>query len=113
LPEPKLSLQGGGRTSGVDCFLTEPGFCSDVAGLLGRSGTIARGLGRSYGDCALNVNGQVIGTTRMDRFLAFDVATGTLVCEAGTNLESIISSFAPRGWFRMITPGTKFVTVAG
>jgi decaprenylphospho-beta-D-ribofuranose 2-oxidase len=58
-------------------------------------------------------NGQVIGTTRMDRFLAFDAVTGTLVCEAGTSLESIIGSFAPRGWFPMITPGTKFVTVAG
>jgi decaprenylphospho-beta-D-ribofuranose 2-oxidase len=109
----KTELAGWGANLRVDCLLTEPGFRSDVSGQLSRSGTIARGLNRSYGDCAINANGQVIGTSRMDRFLAFDAVTGTLVCEAGTSLESIIGSFAPRGWFPMITPGTKFVTVAG
>jgi decaprenylphospho-beta-D-ribofuranose 2-oxidase len=29
------------------------------------------------------------------------------------SLERIIADFAPRGWFPMITPGTKFVTVGG
>ena len=81
--------------------------------MLDRAGTIARGLGRSYGDCAINEGGQVLGFTGMDRFLGFDELTGTLICEAGVSLESIIETFAPRGWFPMITPGTKFVTVAG
>jgi decaprenylphospho-beta-D-ribofuranose 2-oxidase len=49
----------------------------------------------------------------MNRFLGFDESTGTLTCESGTSLESIIETFAPRGWFPMITPSTKFVTVAG
>ena len=51
--------------------------------------------------------------TGVDRFLDFEERTGTLTCEAGVSLESIIEMFAPRGWFPMITPGTKFVTVAG
>ena len=36
-----------------------------------------------------------------------------MTCEAGVSLERIIHDFAPRGWFPMITPGTKFVTVGG
>jgi decaprenylphospho-beta-D-ribofuranose 2-oxidase len=74
---------------------------------------VARGLGRSYGDAALNAGGQVLGLRRLDRYLGFDEATGTLICEAGVSLEAIIRDFAPRGWFPMITPGTKFVTVGG
>ena len=109
----KTTLAGWGANLRADCFLTEPSSSHEVAGQLNRSGTIARGLGRSYGDCAINANGQVIGTTRMNRFLGFDESTGTLTCESGTSLESIIETFAPRGWFPMITPGTKFVTVAG
>ena len=109
----KTTLAGWGANLRADCFLTEPSYSQEVAGQLSRSGTIARGLGRSYGDCAINANGQVIGTIRMDRFLGFDESTGILTCEGGTSLESIIETFAPRGWFPMITPGTKFVTVAG
>ena len=74
---------------------------------------LPRGLDRSYGDCAINSSRQVVETTAVNRLLAFDELAGVLTCEAGTSLESIIETFAPRGWFPMITPGTKFVTVAG
>jgi len=93
--------------------LTQPASVQDAARSIDRAGTISRGLGRSYGDCAINAGGQVLRTTSMDRFLSFDAETGVLVCEAGASLESIIAVFAPRGWFPMITPGTKFVTVGG
>lgn len=106
-------LSGWGANLRVDCRLAEPAFSSEVVATLDRAGTVARGLGRSYGDCAINASGQVVGITRMDRFLGFDELTGILICEAGVSLESIIEIFAPRGWFPMITPGTKFVTVAG
>jgi decaprenylphospho-beta-D-ribofuranose 2-oxidase len=46
-------------------LLTEPTSSEEVSRLLDRSGTIARGLGLSYGDCAINAGGQVIGTRRM------------------------------------------------
>jgi decaprenylphospho-beta-D-ribofuranose 2-oxidase len=45
--------------------------------------------------------------------LSFDESTGTLTCEAGLSLDQVIREFTPRGWFPMITPGTKFVTVGG
>lgn len=106
-------LSGWGANLREDCFLTEPATRPQVAEWLDRAGTIARGLGRSYGDAAINAGGQVLGMTRLDAQLAFDESTGTLTCEAGLSLEEIIRRFTPSGWFPMITPGTKFVTVGG
>ncbi|MEM6992484.1 MAG: FAD-binding oxidoreductase, partial [Myxococcota bacterium] len=74
---------------------------------------IARGLGRSYGDPALTDSGLVISMTGLDAFAAFDPKTGLLSCEAGVTLAQIIETFAPRGWFPPVTPGTKFVTLGG
>jgi len=106
-------LSGWGANLRVDCYLREPETPEQVASWLDRSGSIARGLGRSYGDAAINAGGQVLGMTRVSRYLGFDDASGTLVCEAGVSLEQIIRDFAPRGWFPMITPGTKLVTIGG
>jgi hypothetical protein len=36
-----------------------------------------------------------------------------LVAEAGVLLADIIATFLPRGWFPLVTPGTKFVTLGG
>jgi FAD/FMN-containing dehydrogenase len=114
LDQPSTTrLSGWGLNLRSDCVLREPELPGEVASWMDRGGTIPRGLGRSYGDAALNAGGQVLGLHRLDRYLAFDAATGTLACEAGVTLEQIIADFAPRGWFPMITPGTKFVTVGG
>ncbi len=106
-------LSGWGGNLYADCSVIEPESEAQIVAWLDRGGTIARGLGRSYGDAAVNAGGQVLLTTRFARYLAFDGATGTLSCEAGVSLDQIIRHFAPRGWFPMITPGTKFVTIGG
>jgi decaprenylphospho-beta-D-ribofuranose 2-oxidase len=111
---PQLTeLSGWGSNIRSSCVLREAESERQVAAQVDRAGTIARGLGRSYGDAALNAGGRVLRMTRFDRYLGFDEASGTLTCEAGVSLEAIIRDFAPRGWFPMITPGTKFVTVGG
>ena len=74
---------------------------------------IARGLGRSYGDQAINERGITAVTTQLNKFIAFDSQNGILCCEAGVILDEIITHFAPRGWFPSICPGTKFVTIGG
>jgi decaprenylphospho-beta-D-ribofuranose 2-oxidase len=113
-PAPTLTkLSGWGANLRVDCYLREPETPEQAAAWLDASGSIARGLGRSYGDAAVNAGGQVLGMTRVSRYLGFDEETGTLICEAGVSLEQIIRDFAPRGWFPMITPGTKLVTIGG
>ncbi len=113
-PGPALTeLSGWGANLRSGCRLTEPETPPQVAAMLDRTGTIARGLGRSYGDAAINAHRQVLGMTRLDRYLSFDEQDGVLVCEAGLSLARLIEDFVPRGWFPMVTPGTKFVTVGG
>lgn len=110
---PKRTIAGWGNYPRLTCDVRTPESVADVARLIDPRGTIARGLGRSYGDPALNEDGVVLDLTRLDRYLDFDEATGRLACEAGVSLEQIIRDFAPRGWFPAITPGTKHVTVGG
>ncbi|MDB4987848.1 MAG: FAD-binding oxidoreductase [Myxococcaceae bacterium] len=114
-PEPlaTTTLTGWGGNLRSDCYFTQVEVPAELKRYLDRAGTIARGLGRSYGDPALNSGGQVLGLSKVDRYLGFDEGTGTLTCEAGVSLAQIIHDFAPRGWFPMITPGTKYVTVGG
>ena len=81
----------------------------------GAAPVLPRGLGRAYGDAAIPsaAKGLVIETTRADRVLAFDRASGCVTCEAGLSLAEILRVFLPQGWFPPVTPGTKFVTVGG
>ena len=71
------------------------------------------GNGRSYGDSCQNANGALLLARGLDRFIAFDPATGVLECEAGVLLSEIIDRVLPHGWFLPVTPGTRFVTVGG
>lgn len=74
---------------------------------------IARGQGCSYGDAALNENGQVILTESLNRFVAFDHEKGILTAEAGVTLTAILALIIPRGWFLPVTPGTQYVSLGG
>ncbi len=74
---------------------------------------ITRGLGRSYGDAAVNGGEGVIVMTGLNRMLSFNSQTLELECEAGVCLGEILNHFAPRGYFLPVVPGTKFVTVGG
>ena len=109
---PLTTLAGWGSNVSGDCRYEEVESPSELRRLLNEQ-LVPRGLGRSYGDPAVNSGGLVVGLTKLDRYLGFDAETGRLSCEAGVSLARIISDFAPQGWFPMITPGTKFVTIGG
>ncbi len=72
---------------------------------------IVHAKGRSYGDSALNQ--QVITTRRYNKIIAFDPQQGVVECESGVSLAELIDVFLPRGWFLMVTPGTKLISVGG
>ncbi|WP_089417244.1 FAD-binding oxidoreductase [Vitreoscilla filiformis] len=74
---------------------------------------LAHGWGRSYGDVALNPGHTLLHTRHLDRFMAFDPATGVLRAEAGVSLDAILRLVIPQGWFLPVTPGTRFVTLGG
>ena len=111
-----MRLSGWGNHPTQECRVARPERQRDLRELVyGQAASptlISRGLGRSYGDSALNAQG-VILHERLNRVLAFDGQSGILECEAGVSLAEIIDTFLPRGYFPYVTPGTKFVTVGG
>ncbi|MFC1605632.1 FAD-binding protein [Pseudomonadota bacterium] len=96
-----------------------PGLLQDCAKVMNHSkqadavGTLAFGMGRSYGDSCLAAGDEVIGTSGMDRLLAVDWDTGVISAQAGLTLDALIRLAIPRGWFLSVTPGTRFVTLGG
>jgi FAD/FMN-containing dehydrogenase len=111
-----VELSGWGRFPVEQCHLFRPEKRAELAALLAsgqESSYTSHGLGRSYGDAALNRDGGVISHVRLNRLLGFDSETGVLECEAGVSLAEIVQFFLPRGFFLPVTPGTKFATVGG
>jgi FAD/FMN-containing dehydrogenase len=71
------------------------------------------GAGCSYGDQAFVPDGTIVHSRAIDRFVSFDEGTGVLRCAAGVTIRDIARTFAPRGWFLPVVPGTEAVTVGG
>lgn len=108
-----MRLTSWGKYPVIDTCVSIPRSDEDVvASFLEYRTGIGRGLGRSYGDSALNTT-TVVESRRLSSMLAFDSETGVLVAESGVSLHEILDAFVPRGWFLPVTPGTKFVTLGG
>jgi len=115
-PSAVRLLSGWGRFPVETCRVFRPEKRAGLAAILASGGEpsyIARGLGRSYGDAALNRGGGVISFERLNRLIAFDPETDVLECEAGVTFAEILDCFLPRAYFLPVTPGTKFVTLGG
>ena len=116
MPEGRELLTGWGRTSATAAHVVRPSSVDEVAAALasaGRRGVIARGLGRSYGDAAQNAGGSVVDACGLDRLLTLDVAGGRATVEAGVSLDWLMKALLPLGFFPMVTPGTRKVTIGG
>lgn len=107
-----MMLSGWGRYPRVDCQVSRPRSEGDLCALVEAGPLIARGNGRSYGDCAPNSD-RTVDMRRINRLLSFDEKRGQVVAEAGVMLQDVIEAFLPQGWFPSVTPGTKFVTIGG
>lgn len=116
VPSSVQRLSGWGRHPVQKCRVFRPEKVSELADVLASAphgGVVPRGLGRAYGDAALNEGGAVVSQLRLNRMLGFDASAGVLECEAGVSFGEIVDTFLPRGWFLAVTPGTRFVTVGG
>ena len=94
-------------------LLTRPERYTDLTITPTHRACIARGLGGSYGDAALNQKQHVVLTERLDRLLFFDPQRGMICAEAGISLQKLLNFTVPQGWFLPVTPGTKQVTLGG
>lgn len=116
IPSSVQRLSGWGRHPVETCRVYRPEKVAELREVLGSApegGVVSRGLGRAYGDAALNGQGAVVSHLRLNRMLAFDPATGVLECEGGVSFAEIVDALLPRGWFLPVTPGTREVTVGG
>lgn len=108
-----MRLSGWGRYPVLEARVHRPRSIEAIQGLVASEPSlIARGNGRAYGDSAIN-SGATVEMRHLNKMIAFDQTSGQLVAEAGVLLGDIIAAFLPRGWFLMVTPGTKFVTLGG
>ena len=107
-----MQLSGWGRYPRIEARLVRPDALDAVPGLMAAGPLIARGNGRAYGDAAISRQA-TLDMRPFNRMASFDPDTGVLVAEAGVLLAEVIDVFLPRGWFPMVTPGTKFVTIGG
>ncbi len=106
-------LSGWGRYPRIDCARRRMRDRQDARAVVTTTPSlIARGNGRAYGDAALN-GACVLETRPSDRILAFDAATGLILCEAGLLLADLLDFAVPRGFFPPVVPGTRFVTIGG
>ncbi len=92
-------------------FKSEENYQKIKEFVLNHNEVIARGNGRCYGDAALGE--AIFSTTKLNKFINFDRLNGVLECEAGILLSEILEVIVPQGYFLLITPGTKFISIGG
>ena len=112
------ALQGFGQAVGSAAHFIEPDSVDAMLAQVQASAEAGisvglRGAGRSYGDAALNENGLVIGTSRLNQVIAFDVSKGVIDVEPGVTVEDLWRTVLPHGFWPPVVPGTMRPTIGG
>ena len=107
----KNRISGWGKNTFANTNIFFPKNINELKKNIKKS-CIARGLGRSYGDCSINSSNTII-TTRLKKIISFDKKQGILETESGVSIEQILDLIVKEGWFLPVTPGSKKVTVGG
>lgn len=78
-----------------------------------RRGVIARGMGRSYGDPAMNAGGLVIDMQQLNTIHSINPDTALVDVDAGVTLDQLMKAALPYGLWVPVLPGTRQVTIGG
>lgn len=123
-PEAALSLRHRARVMGwgqavsgysqllQPVSLDELAGCFDLARQCGRPLAL-RGMGRSYGDAALNTDGFVLSTAGLNRILEWDAQAGVIAVEPGVTIGQLWRHTLPAGWWPPVVSGTQHVSLGG
>ena len=112
----EMKLGGRGHTDSAISQVCGPDRVADVAKYLeqvGKNGIVARGSGSSYADQAINAEGAVMMSGRLDCIRSFDEKTGELICEPGVTLKTITELYGPRGFMLATATGSGQHTLGG
>ena len=53
----------------------------------------------------------IFSTRKLNKFISFDRLNGIIECESGVLISEILEVIIKQGYFLIITPGTKFITL--
>jgi hypothetical protein len=104
-------ISGWGKSDLVSCKTYYPATIHELKKLI-KGKTIARGLGRSYGDSSIQPKSTII-TTKLNKIIYFDKKRGILEAESGISIKNILPIILKNNWFLPVTPGTKNLTLGG
>jgi decaprenylphospho-beta-D-ribofuranose 2-oxidase len=115
LTEEQL-ISGWGGTSKVRSVVHRPSTKEEVERLMRawpQKGSIARGLGRAYGDAAQVNGGVVLDSSALQDLDWVDLSEGIVSVGAGVSLADLCRAALAEGWFPPVLPGTKHVSIGG
>ena len=108
----QVEISNWGNFPIIKANVHTPKNASDASEILKSSKSIiARGMGRCYGDAALN--NEILSTLAFNQIISFDSENGIIECESGVTFSEILDLVQPKGFFFEVTPGTKFISVGG
>jgi decaprenylphospho-beta-D-ribofuranose 2-oxidase len=91
---------------------SNPNEIIDLARTKDSRGAIPYGLGRSYGDSALNSGGFRLNSKNY-RFIEINESTGIARCGSGISIRELEYESSLRGFLPAVVPGTGFVSLGG
>ena len=109
-----MYISGWGNNLVVNSNIIYPKNINEIIGIIKEyksKGILVRGMGRSYGDVALNEN--IVSLKYYKKTLELDEKDGLLKCSSNVSISEINDLIISKGWFLNITPGSKFVSVGG
>ncbi len=109
-----MYISGWGNNLVVNSKIIYPKNINEIVGIIRdykSKGILVRGMGRSYGDVALNEN--IISLKYYKKILELNEKDGLLRCSSNVTISEINDLIISKGWFLNITPGSKFVSVGG
>ena len=106
-----LKLSGWARNKFIASKVHSPKNLSELKNIR-KNRVIARGMGRSYGDSAIQPKCTIL-TTNLKKIITFDKKKGVINVESGITIKELLETTIPNNWILPVIPGSKYITIGG